>query len=158
MLLAIRKEAVANPVSEAKEVVDYFKASVDRFVVNDADTVKELYSSIMKAARSAAKTHNYDEMVPLLEKGCSLLKAAIEEEVPDFFALGCWTVLDGNVLGDEDATALNKKTAASLGSPFIIGFIADIKKAYPECFEVQSVTYNTHSVSGYSNHVRVSGS
>ena len=129
MLLAIRKEAVANPVSEAKEVVDYFKASVDRFVVNDADTVKELYSSIMKAARSAAKTHNYDEMVPLLEKGCSLLKAAIEEEVPDFFALGCWTVLDGNVLGDEDATALNKKTAASLGSPFIIGFIADIKKA-----------------------------
>ena len=129
MLLAIRKEAVANPVSEAKEVVDYFKASVDRFVVNDADTVKELYSSIMKAARSAAKTHNYDEMVPLLENGCSLLKAAIEEEVPDFFALGCWTVLDGNVLGDEDATALNKKTAASLGSPFIIGFIADIKKA-----------------------------
>lgn len=36
--------------------------------------------------------------------------------------------------------------------------IADIKKAYPECFEVQSVTYNMHSVSGYSNHVRVSGS
>lgn len=129
LLLAIRKEAVSNPVSEAREVVDYFKASVDRFVVNDADTVKELYSSIMKAARSAAKTHNYDEMVPLLENGCSLLKAAIEEEVPDFFALGCWTVLDGNVLGDEDATALNKKTAASLGSPFIIGFIADIKKA-----------------------------
>lgn len=36
--------------------------------------------------------------------------------------------------------------------------LADIKKAYPECFEVQSVTYNMHSVSGYSNHVRVSGS
>ena len=129
MLLAIRKEAVANPVSEAKEVADYFKASVDRFVVNDADSVKELYSSMMKAARNAAKNRNFDEMVPLLEKGCSLLKAAIDEEVPDFFALGCWTVLDGNVLGDEDATALNRKTAVSLESPFIMGFIADIRKA-----------------------------
>lgn len=52
-------------------------------------------------------------------------------------------VTDCMVLGDVDIT---DKT------------IADIKKAYPECFEVQSVTYNTHSVSGYSNHVRVSGS
>lgn len=52
-------------------------------------------------------------------------------------------VTDYMVLGDVDVT---DKT------------LADIKKAYPECFEVQSVTYNTHSVSGYSNHVRVSGS
>lgn len=129
MLLAIRKEAVSNPVSEAKEVADYFRASVDRFVVNDAQGMKDLYSSMMKAARNAAKTHNCDELVPLLEKGCEVLRKAIDEAVPDFFALGCWTVLEGNVLGDEDAAALNRKTAASLDSTFIKKFVSDIRKA-----------------------------
>jgi len=129
MLLAIRKEAVTNVVSEAKEVADYFRASIDRFVVSDKEAMKELYTSLKNASKNVAKTHNFDELVPILEKGCEMLKTALAEEVPDFFALGCWTVLDGNTLTDENASTLNKKTAASLENPFMNTFIADIKKA-----------------------------
>ncbi len=129
MLLAIRKEAVSNPVSETKEVADYFKASVDRFVVNDKETIKELYSSLMKAARKAGKTHDFTELTKLLEKGVEILKKALNEDTPDFFALGCWTILDGNVLQDENAAQLNEKTSSSLHSSYITNFIADIKTA-----------------------------
>lgn len=58
-----------------------------------------------------------------------------------------------------DAPVIKATDYMVLGDADIEGkTLADIKKAYPECFEVQSVTYNMHSVSGYSKHVRVSGS
>ncbi len=129
MLLAISKEAVSNPVSEAKEVADYFNASVNRFVVNDKDAIKELYSSIRKASRKAGKSHDFTELVALLEKGVEILKTALAEETPDFFALGCWVILEGGVLQDENASQLNEKTASSLKSSYITNFISDIKTA-----------------------------
>lgn len=52
-------------------------------------------------------------------------------------------VTDYMILGDVDITGMT---------------LSAMKKAYPESFEVRSVTYNTHSLTGYSNHIRVSGS
>ena len=129
MLLAIKKEAVSNAVSEVKEVADYFKASIDRFVVRDAQAMGILYMKLIKASHDASKAKKYDELVPLLESGCEMLKAAIDQDAPDFFALGCWVVLCGNTLGDENSQELNEKTAVAFESEYFTAFVKDVKKA-----------------------------
>ena len=129
MLLAIKKEAVSNAVSEVKEVADYFKASIDRFVVRDAQAMGILYMKLIKASHDASKAKKYDELVPLLESGCEMLKAAIDQDVPDFFALGCWVVLCGNTLGDENSQELNEKTSVAFESEYFTAFAKDVKKA-----------------------------
>lgn len=129
MLLAINKEAVTNPVSEAKEVADYFKASINRFVVRDEKAMKELSSDINKAAHQVVKSKKYDELVALLEKGCAMLKTAIEQETPDFFALGCWIVLEGNTLGEENGKELNEKTKSAFESSYFKAFVTAVQTA-----------------------------
>ncbi len=129
MLLAISKEAVTNAVSEAKEVADYFKASIDRFVVRDAQAMGLVYMKLIKTSHDASKTKKYNDLVPVLEEGCKLLKAAIAEEAPDFFALGCWIVLGDNTLGSEDSKELNEKTSSAFETSYFQAFMADVQTA-----------------------------
>ena len=129
MLLAISKEAVTNPVSEAKEVADYFKASIDRFVVRDAQAMGIVYMKLIKASHDASKSKKCDALVPVLEEGCKLLKNAIDQPAPDFFALGLWVVTGGNALGNEDSKELNEKTAVAFESDYFKAFAQDAKKA-----------------------------
>ena len=129
MLLSISKEAMGNAVSDVRELSEYFRASIDRFVVRDATVMKAVISAMQKAAREGAKSRNFETLKEQVEKGKALLETAVSQEKPDFFALGCYLVLGNNTLGDENPAELNLKTKPYLDSQFMIGFKNDIRTA-----------------------------
>ena len=129
MLLSISKEAMANAVSETKELSEYFRASIDRFVVRDAASMKEVISEMQKASRDGAKSRDFGALKEQVEKGKAILEKALENERPDFFALGCYLVLGNNSLGDENGAELNAKTRSYVDSQFMMSFKSDIRSA-----------------------------
>ncbi|MFC2821607.1 MAG: oligopeptide/dipeptide ABC transporter ATP-binding protein [Spirochaetales bacterium] len=129
MLMSISKDALAKPAAEVKELTEYFRASADRFVVKDATSVNDISRRMEKASRKAAKTKDFKELKALVEKGKALLQAALAEEKPDFFALGCWTVLDGKTPGEETARQLNAKTKACMNGEFMKNFAKSVNGA-----------------------------
>ena len=129
MLLSISKEAMANAVSETKELSEYFRASIDRFVVRDAASMKDVISGMQKAARDGVKSKDFAALKEHVEKGKAILEKALENERPDFFALGCYLVLGNNSLGDENGAELNAKTKSYLDSQFMVSFKSDIRAA-----------------------------
>ena len=129
MLLSITKEAVGNAVSETKELAEYFRASIDRFVVRDAVAMKEVISGMQKAAREGAKSKSFEALKEQVEKGKALIEKALENESPDFFALGCYIVLGNNALEEENSGELNIKTRPYLDSKFMQDFKNDIRGA-----------------------------
>ena len=129
MLLSISKEAVGNAVSETKELAEYFRASIDRFVVRDAVAMKEVISGMQKAAREGAKSKSFEALKEQVEKGKALIEKALENESPDFFALGCYIVLGNNALEEENSGELNIKTRPYLDSKFMQDFKNDIRGA-----------------------------
>lgn len=58
-----------------------------------------------------------------------MLKTAIEQETPDFFALGCWIVLEGNTLGEENGKELNEKTKSAFESSYFKAFVTAVQTA-----------------------------
>ncbi|MBR6085207.1 MAG: ABC transporter ATP-binding protein [Spirochaetales bacterium] len=129
MLLSISKEAITNPVAETKELEEYLRASVDRFVVRDADSIKAVISGIQKAAHEGAKSKNYEDLKEQVKKAKAILEKALENERPDFFALGCYIVLGSNSLEGENSGELNIKTRPYLDSKFMQDFKSDIRTA-----------------------------
>lgn len=129
MLLSIEKEALSNPVSDARELSEYFKSSIDRFVVFDDYKMNEIAKNLTKFAKEAAKSKDFSKLKECVQKGKALLEKALSQDVPDFFALGCWTVLDGNTLGNESIKELNRKTAASVNGKFLKTFESDLNGA-----------------------------
>ena len=146
MLLSISKDAVANPVAETRELAEYFRASVDRFVVRDGAEMKNIISAMEKAAHESAKSKKYDSLKAQVEKGRDLLRKALENESPDFFALGCYLVLGNNTLGDENSAELNAKAQPFVNNQFMMGFKSDIKGAL--------VASAKKSVEGMENAIR----
>ena len=129
MLLSISKDAVTNPVAETKELAEYFRASIDRFVVRDGAAMKRVISAMEKAAHEGAKSKKFDSLKAEVEKGRDILQKALDEETPDFFALGCYLVLGKNTLGEESSAELNAKTQSFVNSQFMVGFKSDIRGA-----------------------------
>ena len=123
MLLAIEKDALTDAKDDTRELKNYCAGAVDHFVVRDGEKMKELLSSIMKQAADGAKTKNFADLKATVLELQGMLRTALEQEQPDFFALGCYIALDKKTVGDESAAELNKLTAASAQGEFMTGFL-----------------------------------
>ena len=127
LLLSIEKEALSKPVSDANELSTYLKASANHFVVDE--DVKGLVSELGKSAHEAAKSKNHEALASVTRKIKAVIENALGKEKPDFFALGCWIVLGGNRLAEENAQQLNAKTTQYLDGQFLSTFRKDLRGA-----------------------------
>lgn len=112
MVLGLEKKAIADPYTDAKELAIYLKASINHFVVKEAEEMKSLVKQLLKATGKANfKKDGIEPVNKILANAKVLLEKAVKEEVPDFFALGCYLVLSNNEL-DKTLTSsqLNKIT------------------------------------------------
>ena len=129
MILAIDKEALTDVKGDCKELKNYCAGAVDHFVVRDAEKMKSLLSDLMTAAKAATKDSVFDQLKSVVVEIRELLQAALNETKPDFFALGCYIVLDKKTLGDESAAELNRLTAGSVRGEFMSKFMRNTCKA-----------------------------
>lgn len=129
MLLAIDKEALTGVKDDVRELKNYAAGSVDHFVVRDGEKMKSILAEMTKHAGGEAKTKNFSGLKQSVTQLRQLLQDALNQEKPDFFALGCAIVLEGKTVGTESAAELNRITAASLNGPFMTKFISATKSA-----------------------------
>ncbi len=123
MLLAIDKEALTDAKDDCRELKNYAAGSVDHFMVRDGAKMKALLSAMTTQASAGTRSKDFSELKKTVTELRTMLDAALKEEKLDFFALGCYVVLDHGTLGDESAAALNRKAAASLHGPFMTTFM-----------------------------------
>ncbi len=128
MLLAISKDALTSAKDDCKELKNYCLGSVDHFVVRDGAAMKDLTSQLMKEGSEGAKSKDFSKLAPIVEKMKDMLTAALAQEKPDFFALGCYIVLDKKTVGSESAEELNRLTAASTHGSFMTKFMDYTRK------------------------------
>ncbi len=125
MLLAIEKEALTDPLKDSHELKTYADASADRFVVRDSAALKSLTGELVSAARK--------KDMAALKKAAADLKATLQEALdqpkPDFFALGCWCVLEKQTPASESIRELNAKTAPSASGSFMQEFRSAVTAA-----------------------------
>ena len=129
MLLAIDKDALSDPKGDARELKNYAAGAVDHFVVRDGGKMKSILGELTKNAAEGMKAKDFSALKKTVLALKALLEQALAEEKPDFFALGCYVVLDKKTVGQESAAELNRLTAGSLNGSFIQNFIATTKKA-----------------------------
>ena len=123
MLLAIEKEALTDPKGDAKELKNYFTGAIDYFVVRDGASFKPLLSQMTAQAAAGAKSKDYSALKETLTEIRGILQNALDQEKPDFFALGCYIVLDKKSLNNEDSRELNRITASSVNGQFMMKFL-----------------------------------
>ena len=119
MLLAIDKEALTDPKGDAKELKNYFDGAIDYFVVRDGASFKPMLSRMT----AAAKSKDFAALKATVTEIRSVLQNALNQEKPDFFALGCYIVLDKKALNNEDSKELNRITASSANGQFMMKFL-----------------------------------
>ena len=129
LLLAIDKEALTDPVTDCRELKTYADASVDRFVVRDGAAVKRLTGELVSKARTFARSKDGSALRATASELRELVKSALDEPKPDFFALGCWLVLGKHTLGNESTAELNAASAPFLTGEFMTDFRAAVKQA-----------------------------
>ena len=122
MILAIEKSALTDVKGDCRELKNYAAGAVDHFVVRDGAAMKALLSEMMSLAKPSGDHAQLKEVVLKLRK---LLQDALDAEKPDFFALGCYIVLDKKTLCNESAQELNRLTAASLRGSFMTEFVSN---------------------------------
>ena len=123
MLLAIEKEALTDAKGDAKELMNYAEGAVDHFVVRDGAALKELTKKMVADAAVAAKSKDFAELKNTVSSLRVMLQAGVDVIKPDFFALGCYLVLEKKTLGDESAEWLNQMTAGALKGSFMTTFL-----------------------------------
>ena len=123
MLLAIDKDALTDAKGDARELKNYCAGAVDHFVIRDGERMKQLLTPIMKQATDGAKSKNFADLKATVLELQEMLRTALAQEKPDFFALGCYIALDKKTLGDESAAELNKLTASSAQGEFMTNFL-----------------------------------
>ena len=119
MILAIEKGALKDVKSDCRELKNYAAGAVDHFVVRDGAAMKALLSEMMSLAKPSGDHSQLNRVVTDLRQ---MLQTALDAEKPDFFALGCYIILDKKTLGDESAAELNRLTSASLRGSFMTEF------------------------------------
>ena len=103
MLLAIEKEALTDIKGDCAELKNYAAAAENHFVVRDGEKLKALLASMMNAGKAKDFAGLKNAVMELRQ----ILEAALKCAKPDFFALGCYIVLDKKTIGDESAEVLN---------------------------------------------------
>ena len=129
LLLAIEKENTDSLVSDCRELKNYCDNSLNKYVVRNASAMKAASGRLNSLAKKTVKNRNFTELKSAVFDIEQLLKDALTEEQPDFFALGCYIVLDGGRIGNESAAELNNKTQVSARSSFIADFTAATRQA-----------------------------
>ena len=129
MILAIEKEAVGNLQDDFNELRNYCKAAVDHFVVRDSEGMKNILATASRQLGPAFASKDYTELNKTLAQLRSVLDAALGETKPDFFALGCYIVLDKKTIGNESAEELNRLTAGSVNGTFMTTFLKNTAAA-----------------------------
>ena len=147
MILAIEKDALSDVGGDCKELKNYASGAVNHFVVRDGAAMKDILGQMMRLANQyerdaslakvtgivggkADKTaerqkDTVKELKPVVESLRKMLLEALENDVPDFFALACYIVLDKKSIGDESAAELNRMTANSLHGSFMNKFMSN---------------------------------
>ena len=123
MLLAIEKDALSDAKGDVKELKNYCLGSIDHFVVRDGEKMKSLLGEMTAQAAAGAKTKDFSALKTTVTAVRSTLQSALDAAKPDFFALGCYIVLDKKTPGDETAERLNQLTASSARGAFMTKFL-----------------------------------
>ncbi len=129
MLLAIQKDALSDAKGDCRELKNYCAGSVNHFVVRDGEKMKKLLADLMDQAAAGTKSHDYSALKETVSQLHAMLEDGLKGEKPDFFALGCYVVLDKKTIGDESAEVLNQLTAGSARGEFMTKFMDSTCKA-----------------------------
>ena len=125
-ILILQKKKKFDAAAELKRYRKLFDLSVNPYVISKS-SISDAYSA--KLAAAAGQKGDQQALLPVLEEGQKLVKAALAQEKPNFFTLGYYKM----VKPEDDLSRLpvdqmNQMTRNFLDQNFMLSFIAMAEK------------------------------
>ena len=138
-LLVLRKQKKLENVAELKRIHKLYLQSYNPFVVVKGEA-EVAFANELAAVIKAGKKASADEIVVTLEKGATIIKAALAKQTPNFFTLGYYMMVKPNEdLSKMPVAEMNALTRKFLDEDFLFHFIAmaekGVKFAHDESIE-----------------------
>ncbi len=127
-ILMLQKQKKFDIVPELKRLKKLYALSFNPYVI-PKDEKSEAYAAKLASLVSTGKKASIEEILPVLEEGREIVKAALDKDQPNFFTLGYYIM----VKPDEDLTKLSVKemnalTRKFVDEDFLLEFIAMAEK------------------------------
>ena len=127
-ILMLQKQKKFDMAAELKNFKKLFTLTYNPYVIMK-DEKADAYAAKLSALISAGKNADPSQVLPVLEEGQAMVKAALAQEKPNFFTMGYYRM----VKPDADLTTMsiqemNRMTRRFLDEDFLFGFIATAEK------------------------------
>lgn len=130
LVFELGKKADKDVKRRIGEVSSLAKKSCHTYLVNEGQArLTALADEVVKHAAAEKEGKDYKKTIAALDEMLPILKAAIALEKPNFFALGYYETFANAEVPKKPIPELNAFTHKYLDDNFMLGFIADAKKA-----------------------------
>ena len=127
-VLLLTKNKKQEAVAELKKLPKLFGLCFNPYVIvknAQADAFAEKLAELIKAGKNL----DADNAVSVLEEGAALVKAALNQEKPNFFTLGYYIIVKGgDSLVNMPVVQMNEVTRSFLDQDFMLSFISMAEK------------------------------
>ena len=125
----MEKNAVKDAAYRVKTIATLCKESVNDYVVSDkADRLVQLSKGMSKDLK-AAKNGDYSRILASLAEAKEIMAEGLSHKAPNFFRMGYYLTYSGKELPKMDVEQLDAFLLDYLDKEFMLGFLADSKKA-----------------------------
>ena len=131
VLFYIEKNAFKDPKYTLEEIARLSAATVNPYVVSDADAEKitALSKELKAVAKKDVHAKDFTESARILKEIQTILSAALEKEEPDFFSMGYYLTFSGKELPDMPVAKLNDYMITYMNENYMNEFKSHVVKA-----------------------------
>ena len=131
VLFYIEKDVFKDPKYTLEEISRLTAATVNEYVVSgaDADKMKALSAELKKVAKDDVRKKDYTESARILKEMQTILKPALEKEMPDFFSMGYFLTFSGQELPNMPVAELNDYLLGYMNEHYMDEFKSHVIKA-----------------------------
>ena len=128
VLLLLQKNKKQDAIAELKKLPKLFALCFNPYVIVK-DAQADAFGAKLNELVKAGKNLDASNAVSVLEEGAALVKAALNQEKPNFFTLGYYiTVKGSDSLANLTVAQMNETTRRFLDDDFMLNFIAMAEK------------------------------
>lgn len=131
VLFYIEKDVFKDPKYTLEEISRLTAATVNEYVVSgaDADKMKALSAELKKVAKDDVRKKDYTESARILKEMQTILKPALEKDMPDFFSMGYFLTFSGQELPNMPVAELNDYLLGYMNEHYMDEFKSHVIKA-----------------------------
>ncbi len=112
------------------DIASQAAGSVNPFVVHqNADRIKQLAGALGGLYKSAKKSQDYSQILPVMYEMRQILGVAVEKEKPNFFRMGYYVTFTNSQLPEMPVEQLNQVLLDHLNKEFMFEFLEKTERA-----------------------------